>query len=81
MRVANRLCHGKSSVIDLELSQTFVNDRLDLVDSDLAIADVTTQFGPYTSLCVEEKVIKLLHLVSGIALNNAHCIHWVHYRV
>ena len=34
-------------VIDLELSQTYVGkakDRLDLVDSDLVTADVTTLF-------------------------------------
>ncbi len=52
-------------------------DRLDLVDSDLAIADVTTQFGPYTKFVFtsRRKGDQASNLVSGIALNNAHCIH------
>ena len=42
----------------MELGQTFVGkakDRLDQVDSDLAIADVATLFGPYTKFVCRRK--------------------------
>ena len=45
-------------VVDLKLSLTYVGkakDRLDLVDSDLVIADVTTLFGPYTKFVSRRK--------------------------
>ncbi len=43
---------------DLELSQTYVGkakDRLDLVDSDLMIADVTVLFGAYAKFLTSRK--------------------------
>ena len=42
----------------LRISKTYVGkakDRLDLVDSDLVIADVTTLFGPYTKFVSRRK--------------------------
>lgn len=45
-------------LVDLELSQTYVGrakDKLDLVDSDLVIADVTVLFGAYAKFLTSRK--------------------------
>ena len=52
-----RFIEGGSHSAQLELHSTFVGsskDRLDAVDSDLKVLDVTSVFGPYAKFVVEE---------------------------